>query len=385
MRVALVTSFRASRKEPLGDVLERIHGAFATSGLDEPQIRFSFADGPLPGSVSSVDRVIKRYPAMGRWVSTAQPMPSAPPVRMITNGPTSPANGEQAELATLFAIAKGVPRSFPFHSIAIHFKSPAFGGELPIAGPMGSLEAGVLVGDSWWVNGRNRSVMAITSVDTDPAAKALPAPPANVAAVLEACGKVAETTQMPLADTPQGAAFAAAPPETMQAVSAVVVDYRKRLAEVIDRARLPHDLPSGRGATRPGGAPGPKKPALVKAFWPLGYQCRGESGLFTLRRRTSGNHTVEVYLDVGTWSNSLTGFFSVEGLGFKAQLPLPVSKRAIDARQYDIGGPERWQQIVENLAALVAELDRSFVPAVEAAAGPSPEWYQPQRGAAPAR
>jgi hypothetical protein len=57
-------------------------------------------------------------------------------------------------------------------------------------------------------------------------------------------------------------------------------------------------------------------------------------------------------------------------------LPLSEAPRAL-AGQYPIGGPERWQQIVDNLAALVAELDRSFVPAIEAAAGPSPEWYRP--------
>jgi hypothetical protein len=30
------------------------------------------------------------------------------------------------------------------------------------------------------------------------------------------------------------------------------------------------------------------------------------------------------------------------------------------------------------MAAIVAELDRTFVPAIEAAAGPSPEWYTPE-------
>jgi hypothetical protein len=65
---------------------------------------------------------------------------------------------------------------------------------------------------------------------------------------------------------------------------------------------------------------------------------------------------------------------------------LPVSRSAARgtvhgvelASQFPIGGPDRWKQIVENLAALVAELDQSFVPEVEAASGPSPEWYRPQ-------
>jgi hypothetical protein len=46
--------------------------------------------------------------------------------------------------------------------------------------------------------------------------------------------------------------------------------------------------------------------------------------------------------------------------------------------QFPIGGPDRWRHIVENLAHLVAALDRSFVPEIEAILGPSPEWLQPE-------
>jgi hypothetical protein len=108
----------------------------------------------------------------------------------------------------------------------------------------------------------------------------------------------------------------------------------------------------------------------------MGYSCRGESGTFTLRRRTPTNLTLELFLDVGTWSNSVTAIFHVLGVDFRATLMLPVAANAFG--QYPIGDAERWQNIVENLAALVAELERSFVPEIEAAAGPSPEWYQPE-------
>ena len=43
-----------------------------------------------------------------------------------------------------------------------------------------------------------------------------------------------------------------------------------------------------------------------------------------------------------------------------------------------IGGPEWWRQIVEKLAALAAECDRGFVPAVTAVSGPAPAWYRPE-------
>ena len=371
MHIAFLTTFNASRKEPLAALLERIHAAFIASGLGEPAIQFSFSDAPLPGYTSSVDRVLKRHPNFARFVSSISVLPGGRGTRQISNAPGSPAAGEAVEFSNLVAIAAGVPRSFPFHMISIQFR--------------GSDGFGVMVGDNWWVNGRARSVSAVTVADADPASPKLPPQPGPVAAVLAACGKIKRTRQMPVAQSPATGPSpekAAAPsPEIAAAVAAVVRDYRARLVEIIDRAALPHDLPPASEALTAaslGEIAGPKKPALVRAFAPMGYDCRGGSGTFTLRRRTAGNLTVELNLDVGTWSNSITTGFLVHGLGFRARLGLPVSKRAIGSIQYQIGGPERWQQIVDNLAALVAELDRTFVPAVEAVSGPSPQWYTPE-------
>jgi hypothetical protein len=69
--------------------------------------------------------------------------------------------------------------------------------------------------------------------------------------------------------------------------------------------------------------------------------------------------------------------FLVQGTGFKASLGIPVGPQIEPGAQCLIGDAAQWQRIVENLAAMVRELDRSFVPEIEEAAGPSPEWYQP--------
>jgi hypothetical protein len=383
MLVALVYTYRASRKEPLADVLERIHAAFLTSGLGEPAIQFSLADSPL-GGMSSVDRVVKRHPALQQLVWSGSPLPTLPPIRQISNDLGSPVPGHAVPFDTLLAIAKGVPRSFPLHKAMFHFRSPAFGVAVPAPAPLGAMPAGVIVGDSWWVSGRSRSVSAVVTVEVADDSATRPSAPAEVAAVLEACGKIDSTAQVPLAggsDPSHVAQPLAPPPGTAQAVSDIIRDYRARLAEVIDRASLPHDLPPALEALQTIGrdeTTGPKKPVLVRAFKPLGYDCRGGSGTFTLRRRTAGNITVELELDVGTWSRSLTTMYRVVGLGFRVVLPLPASKRAMGSVQYKIGDAANWQKIVDNLAALVAELDRSLVPAIEAAAGPSPKWFNPE-------
>jgi len=388
MRVALLTSFAASRKEPLVAMMDRVHKGFADAGL-EAFIRFNFGDG-LPVTFSSVDRVLKRHPELARFVTEAAPMPGIQGARRISNGPLSLGGGEAVPYATLQAIAAGVPRSFPFHSVAIHFHSPEFGEVMPIPAFAVGMMAGVLITDSWWVNGRNRSLSACMTVEAEPGDKKLPSPPGPLATVLAACGKAKKTIQAPLAENlgtgpvpavrlPGGMAIPSANPEVLHAVKAISVKYRDAMPEVA-RARLPHDLPSTAEMLQTAGRArtGPKKPALERVFKPMGYSIRGGTGTFSLRKRTAANLTLELDLDVGTWSHHLTAIFHVRGVGFKGTLYLPPTAKAIPMGQYPIGDAEQWRKITENLGVLVAKLERTFVPEVEAAAGPSPEWYQPE-------
>jgi hypothetical protein len=377
MRVALHTTFAASRKEPLVAMLNRVHQAFLDAGLGEPTLRFTFSDAPLAGFVSSVDRVLKRLPDMARFLATNSPLPGFPDVRRLSNA----VSGEAAAFSSIQTIAAGVPRSFPFHNATIHFYAPAFGALIAGASNIGGAIPGVMLTDSWWVNGRHRSLSALTVVDADAGSKKLPPPPEAVAALIAACGKARRTVQVPLTPAaPQSQPSTASASPAVSAVRAIVADYRARLKEIVERAALPHDLPPAREVLQEslGVTSGPMKPFLERVFKPVGYSCRGEPGTFTLRRRTQGNLTAQLYLDVGTWSRQVTAIFQVLGVGFKASVPIPVAIRAVDGMQYPIGNTERWQKIVENLAALIAELDRTLVPEIERAAGPTPEWYQPE-------
>jgi hypothetical protein len=164
-------------------------------------------------------------------------------------------------------------------------------------------------------------------------------------------------------------------------VHQVVLRYREQMPQIVSRAGLPHDLAAPPEAHQQFGLEinsGPKKPALERVFKPMGYACRGESGDFVLRRRTASNLTVELGISISSWGKSVSASYRVWGLGFKALLSPPPAPRAVAHAQYPVGDAEHWQKIAENLGALVAELDRTFVPEIEAVAGPSPAWYQPQ-------
>ena len=80
MLIAMFTTFVASRREPLVDVVIRVHEAFGAAGLGEPTVQFVFSDPPgsLQGGiaeeitgikrVSSIARVVKRWPELERFV-----------------------------------------------------------------------------------------------------------------------------------------------------------------------------------------------------------------------------------------------------------------------------------------------------------------------------
>ncbi|MEQ1886845.1 MAG: hypothetical protein ABL967_17420 [Bryobacteraceae bacterium] len=407
MRLAISNTFAAPRKEPLAEMFSRIYHAFLTAGLGQPAIRFTFSDPILPDGVSAVDRVLTRHPELARFVTSAAPMHFSPEVRRITNAPFTPTDGEAVPFATLHAIAAGVPRSFPFHAVALHLHSPAFGEFDPSRVQGGDAGSGILISDSWWISGRQRGLASCYFIAPEPDSKKLPTPPPAVAAVLAACGKAKKTVQVPMHSVsalaqenlplpPDGdstgqpargiqeavqklAAAANVNPDAAQAAARISAEYRARMAEVIERAAPPHDLQPALEALRStplGTSSGPKKPILDHHFRPLGYSCKGGPGTFTLRRRTTHNNTLEISMDVGTWSNQVTASLRVLGLGYRASLRLPVAARALDAMQYPIG--DRWEEIVENLAAIVKEVEKSFVEEVETAVGTSPSWYQPE-------
>ena len=84
---------------------------------------------------------------------------------------------------------------------------------------------------------------------------------------------------------------------------------------------------------------------------------------------------MDVELDVGTWSRSLTAMFTVRGPGFNATVSLPVTLRG--GGQYPIGDTTNWERIVANLVASWTSCRRTFVAEIEAAVAPAPAWFEP--------
>ena len=366
LQVGVITDIQIDKEEHSSDLMRRVHASFVHSKLGDLSVRFTMVDG-LGKKTSSVERAIRRFPELKRFEYAARPWPQAELERQIGNDLRSPLCGELVEFPTLLEIVSRVPHSFPFFSVSIRLTHPAFGPE-PHANTPRNLWPGVVIEDSWGITRRRVSLTAVAVVDADPASDAMLvlAPPA--AAVLYTCGKPKLTRQTLLPGQRSDVA---------DKVSAIAQDLKVRMEEVVRQARLPHAF-SEEVDQPPAKATGIRKPVLARAFQPLGYDCHGGTMMvLTCRRRTAFNLVVELHIDFGGRGDVVHPTYSVHGLGFSASIKLPVSLNSISRTLHWLVDAARWQQIVENLAALVAELDGTFLSDIEAAAGPSPAWYRP--------
>jgi hypothetical protein len=373
MQVAVRMEFKAERREPLGVLIRRVAAQFERAGV-QPTIVASFSDGPGGITTSAVDRALKKYPQLTPFERDDAPSPRMAPIRRLTNrGVPQP-----FAMADVLALADGVPRSLPFHGATVHFGHDDFG-QATASAWRAAPEPGITIHDSWWVNGRKRALFVLYLVDADPAANRLPSPPASIHAILEALGKPRATAQFVARSSDTKASTEGGASAVASDIAAIVAKYSSCMPSLIERLGLPHDLPPQNEARQMNlGGSGPLKPALVRAFASRGFDCHGATGTFTLRRRTAENHVVELALDVGTWSRSVIVMLRVRGPGSSATLHVPLSTRA-QVGQYPIGDVENWERIVENLAMIVDELERTFVKEVEAAVGRAPEWFGPGR------
>lgn len=364
MNVVVHQKYRADKKEPLAAMLRRILDAFAAASLT-PEVTATFADGPDVGGVSAVNRALKKYPDLVPFVSNEPAMPGLPATQRLAGSQS----GSKLPLDAVLVLAEGVPRSLPFNAIEVSFGHPEFGMAEDV---LGQPLVGVHVGDNWWINGRKRSLRALYSVAADPDASDLPAPPPGIAAVIELLGTPQKSQTIVMPETADAPAR-----DAMARVQDITARYRAELADVLDRASLPHDLPPVADVLGDPVGSGPLKPTLVGAFTPRDYSCRGEPGRFVLERTTSLGNRVILDIDVGTWSRMVTAHYVVVGASGGTRLQIPVCARAAGALQYPIGDGANWERIVSNVAAGVDEYDRTFLVEIEEAIGPSPDWFDP--------
>lgn len=354
MPVFILATFKADKKEPFGAMVKRLGGLLAESGIS-PDFEFEFTD-LLGGSVSAVERAVKKQPQLGALVRN-----SVVPGLSIEGPPQIYGREGDLELEDLATLGDGIPRTYPFGTATVRWAGPEFGPEAPVGKPLG-LQAS----DRWWISGRQRDLLLGYVQDAPGNVKKLPPLDGPLGALLAALGKPKSVNQFPTTES-------ASPLLDLQR------GLREQIRAVGERHPSPHSLPELAQALASRTTTSfPLKPTLERFFGPLGYSIVGGSGIFRLRWKTTAGNVLELYLDVGTWSRAVSAQLRIFVPGHQAMAPLPVAS-GIVAPQYPIGEPSQWDAIVENLSALMTVLATEIAPVIDERTGPAPAWWEPNR------
>lgn len=382
MRVVRRIDYRLPKLSSPRPLLDRVIGALQRNDIVVPPPHIHFEQSPHIGT-SAIERATRRFPELSPLVGTYRDGNGTE--RAVISSVGSPST---LSWPTALALADGVPRRFPFNQAAffvapIHWSSQAAPPTLPTGPHVGAVvEAlystpSITVNSDWWISKRQYSMRAVVSTPTHLEGPTLPPPPPNVSAALAELGSVRQEELVPTLEPAEQEQIDRADP----LASKIMAGYDASTDEIASTLPFPHLLPHPLNtfSLTDYEACGTLKTSLIQAYRVLGYHYESRDsgqGVFILRKRTALHHSLEVHVDVGSYSKHASFLLCLDGPGWRARALVPVNCHAAHSLGYPIVNAGIWRRIVENSVVAVRYLESSFVSEIEALYPAAPAWYR---------
>jgi hypothetical protein len=358
--------YRVEKKDDPGAAVERIERAVAQSGSGTHHIAFLFLDAVLGRQKSALEYLAKCYPIFGDFRTSAKLLPTRE-TPMIT--------GEGVPAETLLEVARGIPRRFPFGTATFAWRDVApldFAPELPapdnsvanlyarIAGRFGM--PGIVLVSKWGVPKRSLDLTAVVRLNSENGARKKPELPQVTQALLDAIGRRKTDDVFAVPDADEAPAAKAAFSNVDDAFKRGHAMLMQRLPELQletleIRARDVYGFES----------PGSVKEPLAQVLAPLHYAPErggGSPGTMLFVKRTPEGHQLRVTVDRGTWANHFLGRFEIRSERWVRAMSIPLAPGDFPGHAYDLLDERQIHRLCDNLAIVVAEIERIVYPPV---------------------
>lgn len=371
--------YETGKKESAGELWQRVVSAHAAAGLDLPPIWLHLADSPFPGAL---DRVARALPALAAGTRD----------EVITNGRPGwlawadgkgvvpleplPGRGAPASPESTQALLDGIPKRFAVFDATVVLGPVAAldgvgGVDLPAGLRLdrpGTIEAPhVGLTSAWGSPRRQVSLCAAAVVAAPPPRGSLPALGAPGAALLGALGKVTRVDVTEIVDSAEQVRRAA----VLAKGGALIAAF----AAAWDPGALPHALQHAAEWRQQEGSLAKPVAAALKPFGYRKVAGAGGLGFTAYRRRTRGEHVLEVTTDRTPIGAELRVELSVMVPGVTLKWEWPAISRVPEHNQlYD---DEACAMAAANLAVIVARWEAALVPELLALVGDGAAWFDP--------
>jgi len=394
MRLFRLLRYRLSKAESVGALFMQAREVAEDTGSHQYPVLFYLADyvgSGMPGSISAVARIIKRFPTLAQFATGAGTDFRLPP-RSLSNLPApwveaNPgARGGGVDAEVLGSIAQGVPRSFPLVYAAFVFDridwfgtgeeiAPPAVGQRPLSALAAQGYLSPSIGIVRLSDGERSWCELSTTVEIAlPAPDAHRLPPLNpvVRAHVDQLGKVHLENLVAAPSDEERASVALAEQQARTLVEEVRANVTGPLAGV----PLPFELPP---SPEPGIFPGPLslKPAALATFKRRGYRHdskRSRHGSCVLVKRTPGGNWISLDLGLGGWGTAILFTLTIRGPLWAHGMGVHVERGQRNPPRA-LADQETLDRATANAGAVIDYLEAALFRKLDGIYGPAPAWF----------
>lgn len=332
--------------------------------------------------VSAVDRVLKKFPELSRFLFEAEEEINEEKntYKVLSNFPFDiPAllgtvkgrHTENVSLDILTQIAEGIPRSYPFKETRFLFDEIGWSqnrsGDEDSAFDLNS----ILYINDWWTPKRHTELTAKIAIPQPSAEK-------------EKLSPLSERNQKALSDLGQIKIkeLCVEPSKEEKGLfeeleskgNDLIYSFREKTLSPVTFL-YPHHLEDNvEGAYNV-----PRKPTISKVMKKHGYKHlskEGFHGCLVYGKMTENNHRILLEFDSGSTFYHLRCNFTIQGPCWKQRIEEIPCRHNSNRDFYPIPDLQTLEMVTENFCATIAFMENTIVKEIENLYGPAPKWFK---------
>lgn len=365
------------------EVIQRINTVLNINrAMDGPNY-FYLADSPIAGGVSSIKRILKRFPELDKYVFEHEEKigNETHTYLVLSNFPNDDyfqmggsvvegKNKDNIRFEILLEIIEGIPRKLPLHKAVFLFDQLNWSQKVNVINEHVYNMSSILYANNWWMPKRDISLFANVSVSESANEKDCLQPLSDeLNHTLLQLGTIKKKSLQCLLNQGEKAKFETVWYECNQLISS----FRKNMVN-----NNPFVFPHALIENHEHFTTLPRKQTVSKMMKKLGYKHlpkEGFHGVIVYGKLTKQNHRILLEFDSGRGFFDLRCNFILEGPYWKHRMEeLPCRPNSY-GDFFPIPDIETLEKVVENFSVVIQYLEETIVKDIEKLYGPAPKWF----------
>ncbi|MEH6940228.1 hypothetical protein V7056_20640 [Bacillus sp. JJ664] len=382
MRLYQNFDYTLNKHDKMELIFENIEKVLIKNRKQDKHNYFFFSDFTLKGHVSSVQRIVKKFPELAKFEIELEQDYAGEILKYkaLTNLPSNFSYYDHryykadvfdnVSFEVLKEIAYGIPRSFPCHKALFLFS----GIDWSYKNEEETLDGNsVMLINDWWTPKRSILLKAKVSMEVpDEKCSKLKSLPKEIEEAISSIGRIKRNSLECVFSLEEKRKI-----DEIYEKCKQLLDTKYKRSEILDLISFPFDLSEEKFST--GAFNIPRKKTISKIVKKLGYNHlpkEGSSGFLVYGKLTENNNRIILEFDSGSTFYNLRCNVIIQGPGWEHSfMELPCIKNSY-GDFFPISDENSLEKVVSNFGVVVDLLENKCFIDLEKLHGPAPKWFQ---------